>query len=94
MGTGWYPRLDRAFFLQMDDSDIIFRGRDKRIVYAVLRSIAVPPQSQADTWSHQVRRHAVMGAEGMNGCQERHGARSLMARNFTERLGGDYDLEP
>ena len=26
--------------------------------------------------------------------REHHGARSLMARNFTEQLGGNYDLEP
>ena len=44
---GWMER----FFWQIDDSDIIFRERDKRIVYAVLRSIAALPRSQVDTWS-------------------------------------------
>ena len=43
--------LDRApdgtrgwrVFWQVDDSDIIFQERDERIVYAVLRLIAVSP---------------------------------------------------
>ena len=34
-----------------------------------------------------------MEAGGINGCQERHGARRLMARNSMKRLRGEYDLE-
>ena len=35
-----------------------------------------------------------MRAGGMMDVRERYGARSLMARNSTERLGGDFGLKP
>ena len=34
-----------------------------------------------------------METAGINYVKERHGERSLMARNSIERLGGEYDLE-
>ena len=41
----------------------------------------------------KVRRHEAIEAVGITDVKERHGSRSLMARNSTERLGGEYDLE-
>ena len=56
-GFDWAPGGTRSwmeyFNGRMDDPDTIFRERDRRIVYAVLRSIAVSPRCQADTWSRQ-----------------------------------------
>ena len=81
-----------SVFWQIDNSDIIFRETDKRIVYAVLRLIAVSSQSQADTWSRQVRRHVVMGAGGMNGCQGTPWSKELDGKEIHRVPGGD--LEP
>ena len=59
----------------------------------VLRSIAVPPRSQADTWSGQsLRRHAAMGARGMNECQGTPWNEEFDGNELHGAAGGD--LEP
>ena len=93
MGAEWYPRLNGAFFWQMDDLNMIFRERDKQIAYAVLRSIVVSPRSQADTWSRQsLRRHAAMRAGGMNECQGTLRSEALDGKELHGAAGGV--LEP
>ena len=72
----------------MDDSESSSSGRgtSKSFTLYVLRSIALSPQPG---WFEKL---AAMEAAGVSDVKERHGARSLMPRNSTERLGGDYDL--
>ena len=74
----------------MYDSDIIFRERDKRIVYAVLQLIAVSPRSQADMWSRQrFRLHAAMGAGGINECQGMSLNEEFDGKELHGAAGGD-----
>ena len=59
----------------------------------VLRSIAVSPRSQADTWNRQsLRRHAVMGAGGTSGCQGTSWSEELDGKELHGIACGD--LEP
>ena len=66
----WAPGGDDLkCFWQMHDSEHHLPKEKTGDLY-ILRLIAVSPQSQADTWSRQVRRNTVMGGGRMNGCQE------------------------
>ena len=77
-----------AFFGRRNTWNIIFRERYKRFFTPyVLRLIVVPPRSEAD-WRkpHKSDGTRLWKLRGRTDVRERHGARSLMARNSMERL--------
>ena len=88
----WYPKLEQFWYTE--DLNILFKnGKTFRYATYVLRSIPVSPKPDGFEGAAKVRWHVAMEAAGIKYVRERHGARSLMARNSTERLRGEYNLE-
>ena len=75
--------------------NIIFRGRYRRFVTPyVLRSIAVPLKARRYGETSKSDGTRLCELWEQTNVRKLHEARSLMARTSTERLGGEYDLEP
>ena len=74
-----------AFFGRRMTWNLILRCK-RSVTPNVLRSIAVSLRPDCFEEAGKIRRLATMKAAGINGCQERYVARSLITRNSTEHL--------
>ena len=96
-GKALVRALDEAatVFGRMDDleSSTCKRGTGESFTPYILRSIAVSLRPGCFETVMLLRTAQGHPSNGVNGCRERHGARSLMAGNSTERLVAIWSRE-